>query len=64
MILKEEKDYSPYWVPRKNEICISIDKNKVKYGNGIDSWGELQYTNKAPKGAVPIPTLILQGVLK
>lgn len=50
-------------VPRKGEACVSIDKGKIKIGDGTTTWQNLKYINATPEelSASGVQNVVVSG---
>lgn len=50
-------------VPKKGEACVSIDKGKIKIGDGVSTWQELKYINATPEelSASGVQNVVVSG---
>ena len=69
-ILQLRNDTEANWIavqdtviPKKGEACISLDKGKIKIGDGISTWKLLKYINATPEelSASGVQNVVISG---
>lgn len=69
-ILQLRNDTEANWIavqdtviPKKGEACISLDKGKIKIGDGTSTWQALKYINATPEelSASGVQNVVVEG---
>lgn len=69
-ILQLRNDTEANWIavqdtviPKKGEACISLDKGKIKIGDGTSTWKALKYINATPEelSASGVQNVVISG---